>query len=206
MKRLCFATFALMSLFVPPAHGTEVDPEGRYQALLAAAKAGDQGVDWQALRFAHADRPSIQWARDGINPIRIKMTEASRSGNFAELLTQAQALIERNFIDAQAHVMAYYAYRALGRQDDAEREKSIAVGLFKSMETGDGLSPATAFTVVGIIEEYQLMKVAHARLVTNQALIHHDGHAYDVLETTGRDGNAVAYYFLVDRGLAAQRR
>ena len=32
------------------------------------------------------------------------------------------------------------------------------------------------------------------------------GHAYDVLETKGRNGDAVTFYFLIDRVLAAEAK
>ena len=57
----CFAT-------VRATDGQEA--EARYQRMLAAAKANPAATDWQALRFAYADRASFFAANEGRRGIR----------------------------------------------------------------------------------------------------------------------------------------
>jgi hypothetical protein len=101
--------------------------------------------------------------------------------------------------------MASVAYAGLKQQADSDRERAIAVGLLKSIETGDGLSAAKAFTVINVHEEYQLM-AARGRRVVRQSLISQDGHAYDALDTVDQTGDTAKYYFVIDRVMAAERR
>lgn len=180
------------------------DSDARYQTMVAAAKADPNATDWQALRFAFADRPGFMELNRNLENTRKKMITARRSSDFKELLAQANAIIDQDYVDGQAHLLAGGAMAAL-QQPDAARERSIAVAIFKSIQTGDGLTPKTAFTVISVSEEYELM-FARQRRVTGQSLQNVDGHAYDVLSTTGRDGDAVDFYFLIDRVLAAEAK
>jgi hypothetical protein len=180
------------------------DADARYQAMVAAAKADPQTVDWQALRFAFADRPSFMQLNMSLNDTRKKMLAARRSRDFNELLAQANAIIDQDYVDGQAHMLAGVAMAAL-QQPDAAREQSTAIAILKSIQTGDGLTPGTAFTVISVSEEYELM-FARQRKVNRQLLQNANGHAYDVLETTGRNGDAVTFYFLIDRVMAAEAK
>jgi hypothetical protein len=61
MKRWMPAVLAVAivcAVTAPVSHAQE-DAEAKYQALLTAAKANPEAADWQALRFAYADRPSF---------------------------------------------------------------------------------------------------------------------------------------------------
>ena len=173
--------------------------------MEVAAKADPKVADWQALRFAFADKPGFMALNMSLNETRKKMLAARRSGDFQTLLAQANAIIEKDYVDGQAHMLAAAAMSALQQPDAAAREQSIAVAIFKSIQTGDGLTPATAFTVISVSEEYELM-AARQRQVTRQSLQNINGHAYDVLNTTGRDGDAVTFYFLIDRVMAAEAK
>lgn len=176
--------------------------DARYQTMVTAAKADPKAADWQALRFAFADRPAFMELNVSLNDTRKKMLAARRSRDFKEVLAQANAIIDQDYVDGQAHLLAGVAMAAL-QQPDASREQSTAVAIFKSIQTGDGLTPATAFTVISVSEEYELM-FARQRRVTRQSLQNINGHAYDVLDTTGRNGDAVTFYFLIDRVMAAE--
>ena len=204
MPRSALSVLLLVMAFAVPAQAADRSPEAKYQALLAAANAGTGPVDWQALRFAYAEQPSVNAVDDGLGAARKRMMAAREADNFPELLTQAKLIIDKDYVDGLAHLMASVAYTALKQPADAERERAIALGLLKSIETGDGLSPAKAFTVINVREEYQSM-AARGRRVTKQSLISQNGHAYDALDTVDQKGDMVKYYFLIDRVMAAER-
>jgi hypothetical protein len=201
MKRLVVAVgllalgggWAARAADAPPA-----DPAARYQALLAQAKAGPAPADWQALRFAFADTPDFDAVDRGLTPARGKMLQARRADDFPTVLAQAKLVLDKDYVDGLGHLMAAVSYRELKQEPDAQREEAIAIAIFKSMQTGDGLTPATAFTVISVGEEYALM-YARERRVTAQRLINQDGHVYDLLDTVGAKGDAAAFYFQIDR-------
>jgi hypothetical protein len=192
MTRL-LVSIVLATALCGAAHAAPNDADARYQTMVAAAKADPKVADWQALRFAFADRPGFMELDRSLNDTRKQMLAARRRSDFKELLAQANAILGQDYVDGQAHMLAGVAMAAL-QQPDAVGELPTAVAIFKSIETGDGLTPATAFTVISISQ------------VTRQSLQNVNGHAYDVLDTIGRNGDAITFYFLIDRVTAAEAK
>ena len=181
----------------PPAAAT--DPEARYQALLAAAIASAPQSDWLGLRIAYAQRPSFR--AFGQDIAKSEMFKAVEAGDCARALTEAKSVIAETFVDADAHLIAAFCDDKLGDAADALWERDVGMGLLKSIETGDGLTPGEAFTPIDVDEEYALIR-ARGLKVTNQALVQQDGHSYDALTTVNDKGESATYYFLIDRVLA----
>ncbi len=184
------------------------DAEAKYQALLAAAKAGTGPVDWKALRYADADRPS--YVPDAPDPNRVAMIKATDRRDWLAMLDLAQKVIDKNYLDARAHETAAAANEALGHADAAKHELDIAIGLFSSMRTGsgllEGLSYDTAYAVIAVREEYDVLNMRH-RIMQRQRLDMHGGHTYDVLDVTDEAGQSPeTYYFQIDRVWAAETR
>jgi len=188
-----------------PAHAGAADPEARYQALLAAAKAGDQPVDWQALRFAYADRPSFSVFGDGLQDVRKQMFTAFKAKDYATALGLAQRIIDQDFIDSDAHLIIAACDGAMGQPRLGQRDREIGLALIQSIETGDGQTPATALTVITVAEEYAYLRAKGLR-PTRQALVRDGGHSYDLLTTTDQDGKPREVYFLIDRVLADEAK
>jgi hypothetical protein len=206
MKRLMVAllTVAILSPVAVQAEDAP-DAEAKYQAMLTAAKADPAATDWQALRFAYADRPSFSLF--AVDAGRKAIHEARAAHDWQGLLAAADKVFEINYADGEAHRAASVAYHMLGKSDDAEREKAIAVAIFKSMMlNGDGKSREHAFVVISVAEEYELMTATLRRRVGSQALMHDAGHAYDTIEVAGPDGDKVTLYFQIDRVVAAEAR
>lgn len=78
------------------------DAEGRFQALLAAAKAGDSAVDWTALRLAYAARPSFSVMDPGPPGVRKAMFDAMRARDYPTALAKARQLIDADYVDGEA--------------------------------------------------------------------------------------------------------
>ena len=177
------------------------DAEGRYQALLAAAKANAPNVDWGELRLAYADRPGFKLFAQ--SAARRQMLQAANAADCAQALPSARAVIAEDYVDADAHMVAAYCEEAAGDAIAAKLDRDIGAGLLSSIQTGDGLSPGSAFTVIDVDEEYALTR-ALGLTVASQALVHQGGHSYDAVQTTDEKGQRATYYFLVDRVLAAE--
>ena len=205
MRWVLVAMFAVLAMGRPATAAADLDPDARYETLLTAAKSGAAAVNWQALRFAYADRSSFNVFDDGTLAARKAMTEAFKGGDFAKVLDLAKQIIDKDYVDAEGHLVASMAYTRLGETDAAANERRIALGLLGSIETGDGSSAKTAFTVVSVSEEYSLMRARSLR-VTRQSLVNRDGHVFDVLDTVDPNGASASYYFLIDRVMAAERK
>jgi hypothetical protein len=197
---LLAATLALTA--APAARALTVEnTETSYQALLAKAKAAAPNADWAALRLAYSRRPSF--SPSGQSDARKKMLEAAGKSDCAAALAAAKAVVAEAYVDIDAHMVAAFCEDAAGDKAAAQLDRDIGAGLIASIQTGDGLSPASAFTPITVAEEYAVMR-AHGVRVTDQALIQQGGHAYDMLTTLNRQDQKVTYYFLIDRVLAAE--
>ncbi|HEY3950995.1 DUF4919 domain-containing protein [Phenylobacterium sp.] len=174
----------------------------RYQDLLGKAKAGGT-VDWVALRFAYADYADDQG--QDLRDRRRKMLTALNASDYAAAKAQAEAIIAAAYVDGEAHLIESIAERHLNQIADADREQAVALAVLKSIQTGDGSSQATAFTVISVDEEYELMR-ARGRQVTQQALVRDGGHAYDVLTTVNESRQPQVFYFQIDRVMASESR
>jgi hypothetical protein len=179
------------------------DAEGRYQALLAEAKANAPNVDWGSLRLAYAARPSFQVFAQ--SAARRQMLQAANASNCKDALPSARAVIAEDFVDVDAHFIAAYCEESSGDASESKLEREIAVGLVTSIQTGDGLSADAAFTPITADEEYAVMRALGLK-VESQALVQQGAHSYDVLHTLNEKGERGVYWFLIDRVLAAEAK
>jgi hypothetical protein len=197
--------FLACLLLIPLTTATADDAEDKYQALLKAAQADPTKADWQALRFAYSETAKFDVSGDAGAAVRKDIYAAFDSGDYATVLGLANKTIAADFVDLLAHRYAAAAYKHLNKMVDYNAEMTIAVGLLKSVETGDGLDPKTPFTVISVNEEYEYLHTRGLN-VTQQALVKADGHAYDVMSTADENGKTQDYYFLIDRVLAAEAK
>lgn len=186
-----------------PSVSAPVDARARYKALVAAAELGGQPVDWQALRFAYADSPEFDFLGVRTWTLQDQMFKAFDDGRWQAAIDHATAIIALAYVDIDAHVICDLAYRELGNATQADRHRTIARGLIQSIMTGDGKSPAGAFTVITIREEYTLLSL-NGMKPQRQVLMHEGDHSYDVLDVLDVDGKPQSIYFQIDRVLAAE--
>ena len=201
MRPLAYAL--ALSLAAAGASGAVIgqDAEGRYQAMLAAAKANAPNADWAALRLAYAQRPGFQVFAQ--SAARRQMLQAANASDCKDALPAARAVIAEDYVDADAHFVAAFCEDAAGDAVASKLDRDIAVGLIKSIQTGDGLTPEAAFTPITVDEEYAVMRALGLR-VESQSLMQQGGHSYDLLTTVNEKGQRGAYWFLIDRVLAAE--
>lgn len=190
-----------------PASQKPADSEAKrkYDALLASAKKGDQPVDYKALRFAFFETPEFS-PLSGMFVYRGLWGVVAQS-DWAEAVKQAEAVLEKNHVDANAHMVAYIAYRQQGNEEKAKYHRRWADGLLDSIRSGgDGKSPATAWHVISISEEYAVLRSMNLRAV-GQSLVRDGNHAYDQMKVVDPETKAEAtYFFNVDKPFSAYGR
>ena len=177
----------------------------RYEALLETAKKGEGTIDFGALRFAYFETSDYN-PMAGMLAYRSLWGTVSQS-NWPEAVKQAEAVLSKNYVDVNAHMVAYVAYRQQGDEEKAKLHRRWADGLLDSIKSGgDGKTPQTAWHVISISEEYAVLRALNLRPV-GQALIKADGHSYDEMKTIDPQTSAeVKYYFNVDRPFSAYGR
>ena len=181
------------------------DAKKKYEALLEQAKKGEGAVDYGALRFAFFETPDY-------NPLAGMLIYRALwglvgQGNWPEAVKQAEVVLEKNYVDVNAHIVAFIARREQGEQEKAAYHRRWAEGLLESIKTGgDGKSPDTAWQVISISEEYAVLRSMNLRPV-GQALINDKGHAYDEMKVIDpRNNTESKFYFNVDKPFSAYGR
>ena len=189
---------ALPSFAQSPTPTPQATEKNSYQSLLEKVKKGDRTVDFTALRTAFYESPDY-------NPHTPMMTYRPLYGalaqkNYAEAIKIAQSVLEKNFVEVNAHMVAQIAYQETGDAERAQFHKFVVEGLLNSIKSkGDGKSMETAFHVISINEEYGLLRSLGLRPI-KQALMQDKGHFFDALTVVDPQTNQQSMvYFNVDK-------
>ena len=177
-----------------------------YTDLLAKLKGGDTSIDFKTLRMAFTE--TEEYSYDGPEKAdREKFFKPFNDKNYKEALKQAEKSLEKNYVDANAHYVAYNAAKELKDGKKAAFYKAVLLGLLSSIQSGNnGLSEKTPFYVITIDEEYTMMKFLGYQF-TSQSLQHLNDHTFDVMTATNTKTNEKAtLYFNIDVVWAAETK
>ena len=107
-------------------------------------------------------------------------------------------MLENEYVNLDAHFVAYIANREMGDSVKAEFLKAVFRGLIDSIRnSGDGKSPEKAWVIISVHEEYVMLRVMGLR-PSGQSLVMDKGHAYDVMKAKDEDGKEETFYFNTD--------
>lgn len=181
-----------------PHTGYAGEERASYEDLLASVKNVDPAVNFQALRFAYTQTPQYNPYRPSV-PLA-DMLAALNNKNYAKAIELAEKVLTDNYVTIKAHLVCLAAYRELGDTEKAKYHLFVSRGLLNSLtQSGDGKSPETAYAVISVEEEYDLLYYLGLKM-QSQALVHIKDHHYDKLQVNDpRTNTAFALYFCVDR-------
>ncbi len=202
MRALCLAFLLLL----PPGLSLAAE-QTSYDALVAELKAGNTMVDYQALRYARAELPGYNPYDALADPNKGDLVRAMAANDADRVEMIATEIIARDYTDIDAHAALSTVLERRGQTEQAAFELAVANGLLNSIEqSGDGMTPETAFVVIGIAEEYSLLG-AKGLQVAKQSLLQTERgpvDALDVINPTNNERSTV--YFNVSRLFAAMSR
>jgi len=193
MRKTAFVSLLLLS--TSPLIAV-ADPAGDYAALVTAAKEGDPGTDYTAMRQAYAMIPEY-------DPFGAKTNDLIRDGQAAYVakdcktaLEKFRAAIAASFILSDAHALIADCLEQTGDKDGVKREEQIAQGLFDSIITsGDGQKPETAFHIVTMHEEETIMTIAGVNGTAREQLATDAGPVDKISISDAKTGDKGAVYF-----------
>lgn len=190
--------FLLVAILALPHPAVAKDPPSEYATLLASLKAGNTNIDYTRLRLSYADSPEQKHAKDTSDAEKA-MFAALNAKDFPKALQQAQIVLDREYVNIDAHFVAFAASSETGATDKAAFHKAIFVGLVDSIRnSGDGKSPETGWVIISVHEEYVLLRVLGFK-PAGQSLMTKNGHAYDVMKANDvKDGAEQTFYFNTD--------
>jgi hypothetical protein len=166
----------------PPARGG--DDAAYYRQARAWLAAGDltrvKGLDFRRVRRGSMLLNFVAGAGKDSELDRA-LNAAIASGDDARILATARQLLDQDTAYGPAHLVAGTILRQQGNGALADLHLAFANGMLDSiLASGDGRSPASAFVVFHVREEYEVARVLRAE-VREQSLRHHGDRAYDML-------------------------
>jgi len=169
-----------------------------YDDYVAQVKAGKIEIDYTAFRLAYA--ASSKYAPYGTIEIVSKLKNAYDAGDCPSAMVHAKEVFEVNFIQMDAHKIAALCLKKAGNEEEARRHYAMFLGLFSSvLKSGNGMSPETAFVVIAVDEEYNVLETASLTPV-KQERVNHGGSAFDRFEVKLPESDRTAtLFFNVDR-------
>ena len=178
---------------------TDLVPAANYDELLAQAKRDSTSVDFQTLRYAYADSDSYDPYNAKEGELRVAMVKAFAEKDCGAAIKNAQAILERNYLYIEAHMIADLCYRRSNELQQAKHHEQMARGLFASITaSGNGKTPKTAYVVISVPEEYSVLSMSGLKR-TRQALLRLEGHRYDRLTVLNKSGGIEDVFFNIDR-------
>jgi len=153
-----------------------------------------------ALRenYAKVQSHSVTWETDKERKSVLALFDKAAPENF---LNAALQWLARCPVDARIYLMTAEAYAHMGRYEDNIRHRNMYFGLITSIvNSGDGRSPGTAFKIIALEEEYNLISYMRAN-VKHQRL---EG-MYDILDVV-INGQPTIMYFDVSTYLQGIQR
>src|SRR5215475_8355396 len=146
-----------------------------YEKALQQLKSGDLKIDFKDLRVnCAASKYECQADSDDIKLLSSLLNDKK----FDEALKKVNQLLEKVFVDAELHYIAFVANSESGNKEKAEFHKAIIRGILDSIqENKHGKSEEDAFVVINVHEEYTFLRFSHMQ-VKSQSLSQKGGHAY----------------------------
>jgi hypothetical protein len=164
-----------------------------YTGLLSAAKLNPQAADFTKLRVAYAKLfpyvPSKEMEKtERIVLARQAVKQALELGDLRRALKATNHLLGLDYLDVDSHVVAACIYNRLGDETKAAYHRRFGEGILDSiLQSGDGQSQDTAFTVTNVREEYAVLRALGIRPVA-QRMSGQEGYLGDVFEIQAAPG------------------
>jgi hypothetical protein len=154
-------------------------------------------IDFKALRVNCA-ASKYECEAD---PDEIKLLSSLlKDKKFDQALKKVNEMLEKVFVDAELHYIAFIANSESGNKEKAEFHKAVVRGLLDSIqENKRGKSEEDAFVVINVHEEYTFLRFSNMQ-VTKQSVSQKDGHTYDIMvcKEMSDKGRELTAYFNVD--------
>jgi len=187
--------------------GAHAADPATYATLVAELKASVDNpagapryFNFKAIRDAYAISPDYDPYGTLVELHRVEMLRAYQHRDLKVALSEADKVLDQNYTDIGANVIADLAYSDLKDQVHARFHRMLAREFLLSIfRSGDGNSPATAYQIVSVPEEYAVLN-ARQVVFEKQTYQTSNGQFFDKL--VGFDplhNRHVSIYFNVDR-------
>ena len=125
----------------------------------------------------------------------LKFDRAFERKDYKKVAKFGELILEKDFTDARTHTLKAFAHEKLNQTDKSYVHFIISFKLKDSLlQTGDGLSPETAWHVYQVKEEYHLLWSRFFNVI-GQSLIRRADKSYEMLRCKSSTGEISTFYF-----------
>jgi hypothetical protein len=194
----------------PPAANAESivvpDDTDEYATFIRRAEAGEQNIDFLAMRCAYLKSAARLRARSTeINRLTKELDEGLKANDPARIRANAIKILDIVYIDLYAQKLLYQSCRVLHDDACASLHHDVETGLLKSVvATGDGKTCPTAWEVVRIDEEYFFLRMQGMTLKKQRT--NTDKKYCDELHVVDEDGKDQTLFFDIGAMTSAMQR
>jgi len=198
MKKTFVFSILFLFLFSAVCPASDVG-EPDYYSVVRQLKADNVNIDYRALRMAYTKTADYTPYGGDAPKQRSDAYSDLNHNNYAEAVKKAEAILEKNYVDMDAHFICRYAYRKLGDSAKYAFHTAVLKGLVNSLSSsGDGSSPEKAIVVISVPEEYFFLRT-NGLVNPKQKLVNLNGRRYDKMEAEDKkSGDKKTYYFNID--------
>jgi hypothetical protein len=173
--------------------------EDDYYSLLDSIKDGSSN-DFFTLRMAYTKTKIYNPYDVKFDNLRKEIKLSIEEQNFEKALKFADRILKERYMDIRTHFYCSYIYKQLNDSTKLDYHYNIYNGLLNSIYfSGDGKSEKTAFIVIEISEEYDLLNWLKLKWA-GQSLIIKDGYSFDIIEAFD-DNRETELFFNIDLAL-----
>jgi len=173
--------------------------EEDYHSVLDSVKK-ELSNDFFSLRMAYTKTKMYDPYDLKIDELRKKIKLNIEEKNFEKALEIAKLILEKRYIDIKTHSYCSYIYKQLNDSVKSNYHNNIYNGLMNSIYfSGDGKSVKTAFIVMEVSEEYDLLNWLNLTQ-SEQSLIIKDGYRFDIIKVFD-ENRETEFFFNIELAL-----
>jgi hypothetical protein len=139
---------------------------------------------------------------------RTEVVNIINARKYDEALEKVKYFFINDPVDIMAHAFADSIFEA-NKQESLSRFHRFMVNnlLYSIVSSGDGTSPAKAYYMISVKEEYNFLDILGFEIVKRLPTIQESGHYYDVFQVKHpKTGNIHTVYFNIDESFAFTQR
>jgi hypothetical protein len=159
-----------------------------------------RAADFTKLRYSYTKTPDYKHFFYNFVPLVFNDMNIEFGGsNYALAISKADQILQKNFVNINAHRVKAKCYEILNNKKKAEFHTYIYKGLIKSiLSSGNGKTKEKAFIVIDVAEEYIVLDAMKLKS-KEYKLLEEKGHYYDqVIAANPKIDRNITLFFNVD--------
>jgi uncharacterized protein DUF4919 len=141
----------------------------KYSQFVKQLESGQTSINYKEFRESFIESEQFKEAAKKskeYDDLKEELYSLVKNNSYQKIIPLAKQMLSLDYTSMIAHTMLSQAYKNLGNNSNAEKYKTIQLGLINSIiKNGDGKTCETSWPVIKIEEEYFILQVLGASLL-----------------------------------------